>query len=146
MRPCAHRCLVGSLFPRLSCSACSSQTYEKILCGQVSSSTGHRKEKHLLTHLWSGGMRRTRSKTPLPLPPAPDESADTIIQGQVGGGRHQPSPPPAETPTHLRTCIKPTVRDTGVQSGPSEGRGQRQPNNQHPSDCDNARRGPLKLQ
>ena len=33
----------------------------------------------------------------------------------------------------------------GVWSGPSEGRGQRQPNNQHPSDCDNARCGPLKL-
>ena len=33
----------------------------------------------------------------------------------------------------------------GVQSSPSEGRGQRQPNNQHQSDCDNARRGPLKL-
>ena len=32
-----------------------------------------------------------------------------------------------------------------VRSGPSEGRGQRQPNNQHPSDCDNARRGPPKL-
>ena len=32
-----------------------------------------------------------------------------------------------------------------VRSGPSEGRGQRQPNNQHPSDCDNVRRGPLKL-
>ena len=33
----------------------------------------------------------------------------------------------------------------GVRSGPSEGRGQRQPNNQHPSDCDNVRRGPPKL-
>ena len=33
----------------------------------------------------------------------------------------------------------------GVRSGPSEGRGQRQPNNQHRSDCDNARRGPPKL-
>ena len=114
MRPCAHRCLVGSLFPCLSCSACSSWTYEKILCGQVSSSTGHRKEKHLLTHLRSGGMCRTRSKTPLPLPPAPDESADAIIQGQVGGSPHQPSPPPAETPTRLRACIKPMVRDTGL--------------------------------
>ena len=33
----------------------------------------------------------------------------------------------------------------GVRSGLGEGRGQRQPNNQHPSDCDNARRGPPKL-
>ena len=59
-------------------------------------------------------MPRTRSKTPLPLPPAPDESTDAIIQGQVGGGRHQPSPPPAETPTRLRASIKPTVCDTGL--------------------------------
>ena len=35
--------------------------------------------------------------------------------------------------------------NAAVRSGPSEGRGQRQPNNQHPSDCDNARRGPPKL-
>ena len=33
----------------------------------------------------------------------------------------------------------------GARSGLSEGRGQRQPNNQHPSDCDNVRRGPPKL-
>ena len=58
---------------------------------------------------------RCKSKTPLPPPPpVPNDSADTIIQGQVGGGRHQPSPPPAETPTRLRACIKPTVRDTGL--------------------------------
>ena len=37
------------------------------------------------------------------------------------------------------------VQATGVRSGPSEGRGQRQPNNQHPSDCDNVRCGPPKL-
>ena len=35
---------------------------------------------------------------------------------------------------------------TDVRSSPSEDRGQRQPNNQHQSDCDNARRGPPKLQ
>ena len=50
---------------------------------------------------------------PVP-PPEPNDSADTIIQDQVSGGRRQPSPPPAETPTRLRARIKPTVWDTGL--------------------------------
>ena len=39
----------------------------------------------------------------------------------------------------------PCIFECAVWSGPSEGRGQKQPNNQHPSDCDNVRHGPLKL-
>ena len=45
----------------------------------------------------------------------------------------------------LFLSIRITLNASAVRSGPSEGRGQRQPNNQHPSDCDNARRGPPKL-
>ena len=42
-------------------------------------------------------------------------------------------------------CTNGVSYPCAVRSGPSEGRGQRQPNNQHPSDCNNARRGPPKL-
>ena len=47
--------------------------------------------------------------------------------------------------THEQHFIYHRIMSAVVRSGPSEGRGQRQPNNQHPSDCDNARRGPPKL-
>jgi len=60
-------------------------------------------------------MRETRSKSRLPVPPPPSQSDNltvTFVEGQVGGGRRQPSPPPMETPTCLRARIKPTVRDT----------------------------------
>ena len=61
-------------------------------------------------------MRETRSKSRMPMPPPPllqlDNQADTFVEGQVGGGRHQSSPPPTETPTRLRARIKPTVCDT----------------------------------
>ena len=50
----------------------------------------------------------------------------------------QVPPPPSES-----ACCH--HQPSAVQSGPSESRGQRQPNNQHPSDCNNARHGPLKL-
>ena len=63
-------------------------------------------------------MRETRSKSRSPMPPPllqSDNQADTLVQGQVGGGgRRQPSPPPTETPTRLRPRIKPTVRGTGL--------------------------------
>ena len=58
-----------------------------------------------------------KSKTPVPPPPSspePDDSADTVIQDQVSGGRHHPSPLPAETPTRLRAHIKPTICNTGL--------------------------------
>lgn len=40
---------------------------------------------------------------------------DWYIQNQIGGGHAcLPSPPPIETPTQLRSHIKPTVCDTGL--------------------------------
>ena len=51
-----------------------------------------------------------------------------------------------DTAHEMLVYLERKFHDTDVWSGPSEGRGQRQPNNQHPSDCDNARRGPPKLQ
>jgi len=62
-------------------------------------------------------MRETCSKSRLPVPPPPSQSDNLtvmFVEGQVSGGRHQPSPPPTETPTRLRACIKPTVCDTGL--------------------------------
>ena len=44
-----------------------------------------------------------------------------------------------------RNTMGPSRWAPGVRSSLSEGRGQRQPNNQHPSDCDNARCAPPKL-
>ena len=46
---------------------------------------------------------RSKSRTPMLPPPLlqPDNQADTFVEGQVGGGRRQPSPPPTETPTRL---------------------------------------------
>ena len=50
----------------------------------------------------------------------------------------------ADEPIHPHALYCAQLSDA-VRSGPSEGRGQRQPNNQHPSDCDNARHRPPKL-
>ncbi|KAF9233117.1 hypothetical protein BU15DRAFT_80472 [Melanogaster broomeanus] len=44
---------------------------------------------------------------------SPDEMED-VIEGQIGGGRRQPSPPPVETPTRLHAIVKATVKDSGV--------------------------------
>ncbi|KAF8131915.1 hypothetical protein EV363DRAFT_1164832, partial [Boletus edulis] len=62
---------------------------------------------------------RRRSRTPIPPPECREQSGvfdafNDPAGTQLGGGRHQPSQPPVETPTRLRTRIKPTGRDTGV--------------------------------
>ncbi|KAF8426831.1 hypothetical protein L210DRAFT_3184738 [Boletus edulis BED1] len=63
---------------------------------------------------------RCRSRTPVPPPdggeqPGIVEAFSDPAGTQLGGGRRQPSQPPSvETPTRLRTRIKPTGRDTGV--------------------------------
>ncbi|KAH0828948.1 hypothetical protein J3R83DRAFT_2376 [Lanmaoa asiatica] len=46
----------------------------------------------------------------------PPESFYDYSQTQLGGGRRQPSPV-IETPTKLRTKLKPTARDGGLVSG-----------------------------
>ena len=69
------------------------------------------------------------------------ESPDLPVKGAVSCTEEK-------GPETKQTCGTRThthAEQRGVRSGPSEGRGQRQPNNQHPSDCDNARRGPPKL-
>ena len=55
------------------------------------------------------------------------------------------TPPSAQVPPPPSESACRHHQPSAVRSGQSESRGQRQPNNQHPSDCDNARHGPLKL-
>lgn len=42
---------------------------------------------------------------------------------QLGGGRRAASPPPEQTPTRLRTKVKPTARDTGLVRNAGDRRG-----------------------
>lgn len=41
----------------------------------------------------------------------------------LGGGRRAASPPPEQTPTRLRTKVKPTARDTGLVRNAGDRRG-----------------------
>ena len=85
----------------------------------------------------------TRARRNVENPPGdPSQPSENLTQADPPGSDNAHRQDTTEGPTgNLREGAD--QRD--VRSGLSEGRGQRQPNNQHPSDCDNARRGPPKL-